>query len=87
MWKKRHFNEIISFDAHSTANLPLLTNLKNNWFKKPTFVRISEILLFQSHSTTNFYNWVIKKFSKTEQSNIGHYQLANSVKNTFALSE
>ena len=59
---KRHFQIIISFDTHSTANLLLLLIfLKNLVFfqkKEPsffekTFVSIWEILVFQSCSTAN----------------------------------
>ena len=64
-WTK-HFQEKLSFDTHSTANLPpspIFSNSKEN----PTSVRIWEILLSQSHSTSNLLQFGDKNFQLQER--------------------
>ena len=87
---KRHFQEILSIDTHSTATLPPLVILKkikfffakthNFFFKKPpNFERFEKSYYFRRILRQICYNSV-KKITVRKCpiiSNIGHYQLAN----------
>ena len=73
--EKRFFNEIISFETHSTANLPPLAILKKDqiFFKKPSFFqknpnfeRFEKSYYFSRILRQICDNLVIKKFSSSE---------------------
>ena len=77
MWK-RHFQGITSFDTHATANLPLLPSSRKRFFQKKTFlsktfVRNSEILPFQPHSTANLLPFDDEKKFKFRIVRTGNY--------------
>ena len=97
---KRLVLEIISFDTvtfdrHSTANLPPLRILKKKtvFSKNPTFFqKQNNFSTYLRNLTTSvtFYGqlaiiWRLKK-SISEMPDMGHFQLANKRKITFALS-
>ena len=86
-----HFQEIIPFHTHSTANFPALLILKNFrlflqkavfFFKKPNFWTFWKILLFEVHSTANLLHFDFEKCSGSKTwtsivNAIGKHRLKN----------
>ena len=91
-----HFQEIISIDTHSSANLPLLAILRRiqvffrkspTLFSKNTnFERFEKSYYFSHILWQICYNLVIKKISRSEpdtsvRREVEHYQLASQPQN------
>ena len=91
----RHFQETISFNTHSTANMPTLAILKKSSFfskpffvlpKKSKFVRFEITYYFSRILPQICYNLVNKNFQAQKVSKFRNYQLASKRKKTTDLT-
>ena len=83
---KKTFRRIITVWYAFYSKVATFTDFEKSLFleKKTNFVRFSEILLFQSHSTANFLQFGDKNLSNSESEiSVEHFQMANKRKENF----